>query len=426
MTATSQDASPSLWRHADFLKLWAAQSVSSVGARITREGLPYAAVMSLGATPAQLGLLAALTRGPAILVGLVGGGFVDRGRRRPILIAADLGRALVLASIPLAAWSHLLSMFQIYLVAALVGAMSVLFDIADHAFLPSLIERDQLIDGNAKLATTDALAEIGGPALYGLLFQFLTAPIAIAVNAGTYVFSAAALGAIRRRETAPPALAGAARNDPIADFRIGLSAALTEPSVRALLLVATASALFGAFFSALYIVYALRVLRLTPTMLGATVATGGVAALVGAALAGQAIRRFGIGPTYVATGLAAAAGTFFIPLAHGAPLLGMAMLIVSQVIGDSLGTVTEICGRTLRQSLVAPDLMGRVGGVFALAPGVTGIIGAILGGWMGGAFGERATLLIGSAGLTLAAALALASPLRGWRGTALGEETGGG
>jgi Na+/melibiose symporter-like transporter len=425
MTTTSPDASASLWRHADFLRLWAAQSVSSVGARITREGLPYAAVMSLGATPAQLGLLAALTRGPAILVGLAGGGFVDRGRRRPILIASDLGRALVLMSIPVAAWSQVLSMGQIYIVAALVGALSVLFDIADHAYLPSLIDRGQLIDGNSKLATTDALAEIGGPALYGLLFQFLTAPIAIAVNAGTYLFSAAALGAIGRREPTPARRPGAARHDPIADFRIGVAAALAEPSVRALLLVATAGALFGAFFSALYIVFALRVLHLTPTMLGATVATGGVAALVGAALTGRVIRRFGIGPTYVATSLVAAAGSLFIPLAHGAPWLGMAMLILSQLIGDSVGTVAEICARSLRQSLVAPDLMGRVGGVFALAPGVTGIAGALLGGWLGGAVGERATLLIGSAGLTLAAALALASPLVRRREIALAPDLDG-
>ena len=411
MTTTSVEASPSLWRHADFLKLWAAQSVSSVGARITREGLPFAAVMSLGATPAQVGLLAALARGPAILVGLAGGGFVDRGRRRPILIAADVGRALVLATIPLAAWSHLLTMNQIYVVAALVGALSVLFDIADHAYLPSLIARDQLVDGNSKLATTDAIAEIGGPALYGLLFQFLTAPIAIAVNAGTYLFSAGALSAIGAREPPPAPHENGRALHVIADFRIGLGAALAEPSVRALLIVATTAALFGAFFSALYIVFAVRVLHLTATMLGVTVATGGVAALFGATLAGRLIRRFGIGPTYVFTGLIAGAGSLFVPLAHGAPVVSMLMLIASQLIGDSVGTVTEICGRSLRQSLVEPRMMGRVGGVFALAPGVTGIVGAIVGGWLGGVIGPQHALLIGSGGITLAPAIGLLSPL---------------
>lgn len=413
-----------LWRHADFLKLWAAQSVSSLGARITREGLPFAAVMSLGASPAQVGILAALARGPAILVGLTGGGIVDRNRRRPILIGSDVGRALVLATIPIAAWSHLLTMNQVYVVAALVGALSVIFDIADHAYLPSLIARDQLVDGNSKLAITDSLAEIGGPALYGVLFQFLTAPIAIAVNAGTYLFSAAALATIRSRESPIPKKSVQGHTDLVGDFRTGLGAALADPPVRTLLAISTAAALFGAFFSALYVVFALRVLHLSATMLGATVAVGGVAALFGAVAAGPLIRRFGIGPAFVVSGIVAGAGSVFIPLAHGAPLVGMMMLMVSQLIGDSVGTVSEICGRSLRQSLVQPHLMGRVGGVFAVAPGVTGIIGAIAGGWLGGAIGARHTLLFACAGVTLAPTIGLFSPLVKLRDTKLAAPPG--
>ncbi len=400
-----------LWRHRDFLKLWAAQSVSSLGARITREGLPFAAVMSLGATPAQVGLLAALVRGPAIIVGLTGGGFVDRRRRRPILIGADLGRAAILATIPIAAWSHMLTMGQIYAVAALVGALSVVFDIADHAYLPSLIARDQLVEGNSKLAVTESVAEIGGPALYGVLFQFLTAPIAIAVNAGTYLFSAAALTAIRAREMPPTLPAHESRADLAGDFRLGLATALADPPLCTLLIMATATALFGSFFSALYIVYALRTLHLTAAMLGATVAVGGVAALFGASLARRIIDRFGLGPSFVIGAVIAAASTFLIPLAHGAPVLGMLTLMIAQLIGDSVGTVEEICGRSLRQSQVAPHLMGRVGGVFAMAPGITGIAGALIGGWLGGVIGARPTLVIACAGLTLSAAMGLRSPL---------------
>ncbi len=403
-----------LWRHRDFLKLWAAQAVSSLGARITREGLPFAAVMSLGATPAQVGILAALSRGPGIVIGLAGGGFVDRGRRRPIMIGADVGRALALATIPLAAWTRALSLDQIYGVAALVGALSVLFDIADHAYLPTLIAPAQLVDGNARLATTDAVAEIGGPALYGVLFQFLTAPVAIAVNAGSYLFSAAALATIRAPEPtpAPHGPGGADRAAAIArDFRTGLGAALGDPAVRALLAITTASSLFGAFFSALYIVFALRTLHLTAGMLGATVAVGGVAALAGATLAGRLIRRFGLGWVYAGTGIAGAAGALFIPLAGGSAWTGMAMLMVAQLIGDSLGTVAEIAGRTLRQSLVPPGLMGRVGGVFAVAQGAMGVAGAVAGGWLGQSLGVRQTLLLACAGIVVAAAGALTPPL---------------
>ena len=411
MTASAATGPASLWRHPDFLKLWAAQSVSSVGARITREGLSFAAVMSLGATPAQIGILAALVRGPAIFVGLTAGGMVDRRRRRPVLIGADLGRALVLASMPVAAWLHVLSLIQVYAVAALVGALSVLFDIADHAYLPSLVAREQLVEANSKLATTDGLAEIGGPALYGVLFQIFTAPIAIAVNAGTYVFSAGALGLIRAAEPAPAPHTAERGARLVGGFRTGLAAVAADPPVAWLLVISTAGALFGSFFSALYIIFALKQLALSAGMLGATVAVGGVAALVGAALAQPAIRRLGLGPAFVVTGLIAGLGALFIPLARGGPLVGMTILMVSQVVGDSFGTVTEIAGRSLRQSLVPRHLMGRVGGVFAMAPGLTGVVGAILGGWLGGAIGMRQTLYIACAGLIASSAVGLASPL---------------
>jgi Major Facilitator Superfamily len=413
LTATLDGAPPGLWRHADFLKLWTAQAVSALGARITREGLPFAAVVSLGASPAQVGVLAALTRGPAILVGLVGGGFVDRSRRRPILIGADLGRAVALATIPLAAWWGRLAIDQVYVVAAAVGALSVLFDIADHAYLPGLIGRDLLVDGNAKLALTESVAEIGGPGLYGVLFQLLTAPLAIAVNAGTYLFSAVVLAGIRAPESAPDA-GGPSAGGPgrlAAGFRAGLAVALAHPAIRPLLIMTVLSALFGSFYSALYTLYAVRVLGLSAPMLGATVASGGVAALAGAALAGAVIRRLGLGRAFVFTGVVASAGSLLIPLAGGTPAAGMAMLVGAQLIGDSFGTVTEIAGRTLRQTLVPPELLGRVGGVFATLPGVSGVAGAVLGGWLGGVLGARETLFIACAGVIAAPLLALFSPL---------------
>jgi len=417
LNAPLESAPRGLWGHADFLKLWAAQAVSAVGARITREGLPFAAVVSLGASPAQVGVLAALSRGPAILVGVFVGGFVDRSRRRPILIGADLGRAVGLATIPLAAWWGRLAMDQVYVVAAVVGALSVLFDIADHAYLPGLIGRSLLVDGNAKLALTESVAEIGGPGLYGVLFQLLTAPLAIAVNAGTYLFSAVVLAGIRAPEPAPaPGLGGPdAKGEDggrlAADFRAGLAVALAHPAIRPLLIMSVFSALFGSFYSALYTLYAVRVLGLSAPMLGATVATGGVAALAGAALAGAAIRRLGLGPALVFTGLAASAGSLLIPLAGGTPAAGMAMLVGAQLIGDSFGTVTEIAGRTLRQTLVPAELLGRVGGVFATLAGVSGVGGAVVGGWLGGVLGARETLFIASAGVIASPLLALFSPL---------------
>ncbi len=315
-------AASSLWRNGDFLRLWSAQAVSSFGARIAREGLPMAAVVALAATPAQVGILAAMVRGPGLLIGLFGGGLIDRSRRRPILIGADLGRALV----------------HVYIAGALVGALSVMFDIADHAYLPGLIERDQLVDGNAKLAATESVAEIGGPSVAGVLFQVFTAPIAVAANAATYLISAILLMGIRKAEPAPaPPLEG--QQHPLSDFAAGLSVALAHPLVRPMLWMSAFSAFFGSFYSALYTVYAIRTLGLTTPMLGLTISVGGVGALIGAALAAPLIRRLGLGPAMLFTWLATSASSLFIPFATGGPIAGMAFLMVSQLIGDSLGTV---------------------------------------------------------------------------------------
>ncbi|HEY0437481.1 MAG TPA: MFS transporter, partial [Phenylobacterium sp.] len=185
-----------LWKQGDFLHLWGAQSVSDFGAWITRTGLPMMAVLGLAATPAQLGILSALASGPALLVGLAAGDFVDHTPRRPVLIAADLARAAILITLPIAAWLHLLSMLQLYAAAALVAAASVLFDIADHAYLPGLVGKAHVTDANAKLSATESLAEMSGPAVAGILFQWLTAPIAVAVNAATYLVSALLLAGI--------------------------------------------------------------------------------------------------------------------------------------------------------------------------------------------------------------------------------------
>jgi len=413
----AQPRGASLWRHGDFLKLWAAQSVSAFGARITREGLPFAAVMSLGASPAQVGLLAALGMGPSLLVGVFGGGLIDRTRRRGVLIGADLGRAVVLASLPLAAWLGLLSLAHLYIAAALVGGLSVAFDIADHAFLPVLVTPGQLVEGNSRLAATESAAEIGGPALAGVLFQALTAPVAIAVNALTYLASAAALATIRAREPPPPPRPDGPAAHPFAGFQQGLSAAMGDPILRPILLVTTFSSLFGAFYSALYIIMALKVLGLTPAMLGVTIAVGGVGALIGSAAAGPAIRRLGVGPALVLTGAITGAASFLIPLAASPGLPGgrwgaMAMLMGAQLLGDSFGTVSEVAGRSLRQAVTSQALMGRVGGVFAAAPGLTAVVGALAGGALGGLIGPQATVFIASAGVTLVPALGWFSALR--------------
>src|SRR5262245_37631060 len=198
-----------LWGHADFLRLWAAQAISAFGSRITRTALPIIAVTTLGQPEAVIGVLAAMQLAPGVLLAMVAGGFVDRGRKRKILIAADVIRAALVASLTLSWAFGALTMLQVVVVGAAVGAASALFQITDVAYLPTLIGRRRLVEGNAKLETTEAIAEITGPASAGVLIAALGAPLAVAIDAASYLWSALMLGRIRAPDVSGDAAAGA-------------------------------------------------------------------------------------------------------------------------------------------------------------------------------------------------------------------------
>lgn len=392
------------------MRLWSAQAVSAFGARITREGLPLAAVMTLEATPAQLGVLAALSMGPGLVVGLLAGGFVDRSRRRTILIGADLVRFVVLMTVPVAAWLGLLGIGQLYAVAALVGAATVFFDLADNAFLPSLVAREQLIEGNSKLGVTESTAEIGGPALAGLLFQWLTAPFAIAINAGTYLLSAVLLGGIRADE--PPPRARPEDHHWGKDFAFGWRTIMRQPLVRPLLFMTMVQYLFFSFFGGLYALWAIRHLGLTPAALGVTIAVGGVGALLGAVLAPWTTRTLGIGPAIGVCAMVSGLSAFLIPLAPTDPVWGMVFMMGAQLLGDSFALAAAIPATTLQQSVIPQDQLGRTGAVFHVARGGLAVVGALLGGTLAAAIGVREALLIACAGVAVAPLIVLLSPLR--------------
>ncbi|HTN97083.1 MAG TPA: MFS transporter [Nordella sp.] len=400
-----------LWRHADFMRLWAAQAVSAFGARITREGLPLAAVLTIEATPFELSVMAALSMGPGLIVGLLAGGYVDRSRRRPILIAMDMLRAAILMTVPAAAWSGLLAMPQLYVVAACIGAASVLFDIADNAYLPSLIASDDLIEGNAKINATGSVAEIGGPALSGVLFQLLAVPVAIAVNAATYLVSAGFLAAIRKAETPPPPLdeAPSLRED----MALGLSAVIRDPFVQPIFVITLAEAFFGSFLAGLYVLYAIETLGLTPAMMGLTIAIGGLGALAGAVLGPVLVERLGVGRTILLAALGYGAVSALIPLAQGEPWLAMLVLMIAQFVGDGLAVAGSVVAVSLRQTVLPLSIMGRVGAAFHVGTGSLAVLGALLGGVLATTLGIRETLFIAAAGLVLAPLWAMLSPL--WR-----------
>lgn len=390
-----------------FKKLWAAQAVSAFGARITREGLPIMAVTTLGAGAATLGVLAAVASGAALAAALATGGFIDRHRRRPLLIGADLLRAAVLIAIPIAAGLGVLSLTQVLLAAALVAAASVVFDIASHSYLPSIIGKAELVEGNSRLAATESVAEVGGPALAGVLFQWLSTPIAVAANAVTYL-SAAFLATIRNPEALP------AQSPPdhwTREVTQGFRLAWSQPHVRPLLLMTASQGLFGGVFSALYVLFAVRTLGLTPAMLGLAIGAGGVGALAGAFIAPQLSRSLGQGRAIIVAMAGAALAVLITPFAPAAPVAGLAALVVSQVIGDALAVAGGVLTASLRQTLLPQAVLGRVAGAFHASAGAMAVIGALGGGLLGQAIGPRAALLIAALGFFIPALIAVLSPL---------------
>jgi len=395
----------------NFGLLWSGQTISEFGSRITREGIPLAANLVLRATPVQMGLLAATGALPVLLVSLFAGVWVDRLRRRPLLIVADLARAVLLLSIPLAAVLRLLRIEQLYLVAALVGILTVLFEVANQSFLPGLVAREQIVEANSKLSASSSLAEIGGPALAGVLVQAITAPLAILFDALSFLVSALCAGFIRVPEAQPsPAQE---RQNLWREMQTGLRLLLGNPVLRAITLSTGTSNFFGGAFAALYGLFLIRELAVTPALYGVLVTFGGIGAFVAAFAASRFVRRIGLGRTLIGAALLSGAASLLTPLAGGPRIVTIAMLITSQLVGDFGREIYFINAVSLRQSIIPNHLLGRVNASAQFLTDGIWPLGAILAGLLSETIGMRYTLLIGAGlGFLLSSAWLLFSPLR--------------
>ncbi len=403
-------ARPGLTRDPDFLKLWAGETISVFGSLVTRAALPFTAILVLRATPFHIGLLQAAELVPGFLIGLIAGAWVDRLRRRPLLIGADLGRALLLGSIPLAALLHVLRMEQLYAVAVLTGLLTLLFDVAYPAYLPSLIGREQLLEGNSRLAASRSVAEVGAFGLAGWLVQWFTAPIAILIDAVSFLVSAGCLAAIRAPE--PPPAPRAARAPLLHEIRDGMRVVLHDPVLRALGGSAVLLELSFGFGGAVYMLFVIREVGFSPGALGLIFAVGGASSLAGSVLARPVARRLGLGATLLLGLLLIVVGKLLAPLAHGATALSAFLLIAQQLVQDSAATVWEIHQVSLRQGMTDDRVLGRVNATMRFGSLGAVAAGALVGGALAGAIGLRITLVLGAA-IAFAAALVLAlSPVR--------------
>jgi MFS family permease len=395
----------------DFAVFWTGETISLFGSQVTTLAFPLTAALTLRADATQMGVLAALQTLPAVLFGLFVGVWVDRVRRRPLLIAANVARAALIGSIPVATLFGLLSLAQLDAVAFLSGVAAVVFVVAYPALLPSLLPEDRLLEANSKLHVSSAVADIAGPGLGGFLVQLLSAPFALTVDALSFLVSVLCMVGIRAAE--PPPTGGAL--DVRGEIAAGLRYVWRDPLVRAATAQTAAESAFSAMSGALYVLYVTRELGVGPAALGGIVAAGGPAALLGAALSGRILRRFGAGPTLVAAALLTAGMAFLVPLSGGPVPLAVSLLALARAGGGLSSAVGDVIRITLTQASPPPALRGRVNATVRVVIYGGLAAGALLGGGLGQWLGLRPALVIAAAGLLGVALWLRRSPLGAMR-----------
>ena len=379
----------------DFRLLWSASAVSQLGTQVSELAIPLAAIIVLHAGPAEVGTLAALGYLPAALFGLYAGAWADRVSRRRIMMTADIARCAVLATVPVAYLLGVLAIGQLYAAAFCVGALSVFFDTASPAYLPALVPRADLAHANSRLQISEQGAAVLGPGLAGWLVGLVGAPLAVTVDAASYLASAISLGRIGHREPPRPHQAdGQARIHP--QIRDGIRQVAASRQLRAIAIAAAIINLFGRMMVILVPLYLIRDARYSAVAIGLVFALGSVGFLAGAAIADKIARRIGLGRAIVLGGTVAATALLLIaapPVTLAGPATAVAMFIYGT--GALVFTVSNI---TLRQLITPPDLLGRVTASMRLITWIAQPAAGVLAAWLGTRIGLHGALWIGAFG----------------------------
>jgi MFS family permease len=414
---TVSPARPSLWRHGDFMKLWSAASVSVMGSQVTAIALPFIALTMLGASVLQVSALAAVEMLPFLLFTLPAGAWLDRVRRRPVLIAADIVRGVVLLSIPLAYLLDALSLWQLFVVAFAQGTMTAFFDVADQSYLPEILDRDDLMDGNAHLEISTSVAQIGGPVLGGNLIAVITAPLAIAVDALSFFISGGFLSAIRRRESKPARrLTAAGRPTSMrTDIGEGLRYVLGSRYLRPIAICTGTSNLFGAAMFGVFPVLIWQELRLPPAFFGTVMGLASIGFLVGAALSNRLPRAIGLGPT-IAVSAALGSPAMLLLAMTPAALDGAAVTLFAGWFVVGLAQVVyNVAQVSLRQAITPLEMQSRMNATMRFIVWGTIPVGFVMGGVMASVMPVREAMVIAAVATFASIVPVLISPVRSLR-----------
>jgi len=399
-----------LWRDREFLKLWTGQSVSEIGSQISALALPTVAILLLGATPLQVGLLAACETLAFPVLGLFAGVWADRLKRRPIMIVCDLGRTVALGSIPLAYALHALYMPQLYVVALVTGVGSVFFDVSYQSYLPSLISRADLVEGNSKLQVTSSAAQMVGPALAGFLIQFVGAARAVTVDAASFLVSVVSLWWIRKPEPQPNPKSETGRQGFFAEMWEGVRVVFGNPTIWKIAGSTSTSNLGGNIFFAVVLIYIYRNLHVTPGIVGLVFGIAAVGGLLGALSAAWIARRIGLGMTLFISITMGGLAALLVPMAQYG--FAIPLLALSFAIGSFINPVYNINQVSLRQAITPDRVQGRMNATVRTVIWGTMPIGGVIGGLIGSTWGILPAMYIGIAIQSLAGVWILLGPVR--------------
>jgi MFS family permease len=411
-----------LWRHPDFLKLWGGETVAFFGLHLTALALPLTAAVALDASPLEMGILGAMQTAPSLVIGLFAGAWADRLRRRPILLVANLVRAVVLGTIPLAALLGRLQIAQLYVVAFITGTAGIFFMTAYQPYLGTLVSPALRGEANSRLRFSEALAQIAAPGLGGALVQLITAPLTLALSAFAPLASFLAIFSIRAAEPAPEP--PAARRSIFAEIGEGMRHVFEHRILQPVIASDAVCTVFDSMVLAVYVLYATRELGIAPGVLGGIVAVGGPLALVGALVASRVTRALGLGPTLVAALITAGIGAALLPLAGGPLFVSVALFVGWRGLSGLSQAIYTINFYTIMQTVPPSRLQGRVNATARVFIWGAMAIGALAGGALGEWLGLRPTLIIAAVGMLCAPLGLLLSPVRGLREQPASAEQG--
>jgi MFS family permease len=396
---------PKPLRDLAFRRFWLGQTISLFGDQISLLALPLAAVLVLHADAAQMGYLGAAALVPNLLFALHAGALVDRrGFRRQTMIAADLGRALLLATIPVAYAFDALTMTQLYTVAFLTGALSVFFFVSYNTLFVSMVPRESYVEANSLLAGSRAFSFVAGPSIGGVIVQVLSAPYALAADALSFLASAYYLGSIHPEE--PPTEDSAERQ-----VTAGLRFIRRTPTLLASLVATATINFFNFVFFALFILYATRSLHVRPGVLGLVLGAGAIGGLIGSIVTGRLSSRLGVGPVVVLGSFLFPVPLLLVPLAGGPKPVVLSLLFLAEF-GSGLGVmIFDISAASIFQALVPDRLRARFSGAYTFVNYGVRPLGSLVGGVLGSTIGLRPTLWIGAIGAIAGGLFLLPSPM---------------